>query len=32
MYYPAMAEKEAKRLYKGWQMAVAATRVFEPKD
>lgn len=29
-YFPAMDPKEAKRLYKGWQLAVKATRVFKP--
>lgn len=29
-YFPMMDPKEAKRLYKGWQLAVKATRVFKP--
>jgi glycerol kinase len=30
-YYPTMKPEEAKRLYKGWQVAVAATRVYKRK-
>lgn len=29
-FFPKMDPKEVKRLYKGWQMAVKATRVFKP--
>ena len=32
MYYPTMKEEQAKKLYHGWQMAVAATRLYKPKD
>lgn len=30
-YFPMMNPKESKKLYRGWQMAVKATRVFKPK-
>lgn len=30
-YFPKMKDSEAKSLYKGWQMAVKATRVYKPK-
>jgi glycerol kinase len=29
-YFPLMDEREAKRLYKGWQNAIKATRTFKP--
>jgi glycerol kinase len=32
MYAPTMKKGEAQRLCRGWKLAVAATRVFEPKD
>lgn len=32
MYYPSMKEAEARRLYKGWKMAVEATCVYKPGD
>jgi glycerol kinase len=32
MYYPKMSASEAKKLYAGWQKAVAATRVYKVKD
>src|SRR5574344_1090838 len=31
-FYPTMEPKEAERLYKGWKMAVAATRQFKPQS
>jgi len=31
-YFPKMKPSEAKKLYKGWQMAVKATRVYKPED
>jgi glycerol kinase len=31
-YYPVMDPKEAEKLYKGWQMAVKATRVFKGQE
>jgi glycerol kinase len=31
MYYPQMSPSEAKKLYAGWKMAVAATRLYKPK-